>query len=52
MTRIKVGLVGCGRIMPAHLNGYKMLIEKGIDVRITALVARKKEDALRFRKRG
>lgn len=38
--------------MPAHLNGYKMLIEKGIDVRITALVARKKEDALRFRKRG
>ena len=52
MTKIKVGLVGCGRIMPAHLNGYKMLIEKGIDVRITALVARKKEDALRFRKRG
>ena len=50
--RIKVGLVGCGRIMPAHLNGYKQLIEKDVDVRITALVARKKEDALRFRKRG
>jgi predicted dehydrogenase len=28
-----------------------MLIEKGVDVRIRALVARKKEDALRFRKR-
>jgi len=38
--------------MPAHLQGYKMLEEKHVDVRITALVARKKEDALRFRKRG
>jgi predicted dehydrogenase len=27
-------------------------MEKGVDVRIKALVARKKEDALRFRKRG
>ena len=33
-------------------NGYKLLIEKGIDVRIKALVARRKEDAIRFRKRG
>ncbi len=50
--RINVGLIGCGRIMPAHLNGYMKLMEKGVDVRITALVARKREDALRFRKRG
>jgi len=52
MQRINVGLVGCGRIMPAHLQGYRILIEKGVDVRIKALVARKEEDALRFRKRG
>lgn len=45
-------MIGCGRIMPAHLNGYMKLLEKGVDVRITALVARKREDALRFRKRG
>jgi len=50
--RVRVGLVGCGRIMPAHLNGYMELMGKGVDVRITALVARRREDALRFRKRG
>lgn len=47
-----MGLIGCGRIMPAHLHGYRILIEKGVDVRIRALVAKRKEDALRFRKRG
>jgi predicted dehydrogenase len=46
---IKVGLVGCGRIMPAHLHGYKELQEKGVKVRIKALCARKIEDAKRFR---
>ncbi|MCD6466066.1 hypothetical protein J7L27_06865 [Candidatus Bathyarchaeota archaeon] len=35
--------------MPAHLHGYKELIEKGVNVRIKALCARKIEDALRFR---
>ena len=49
---IKVGLVGCGRIMPAHLWGYKALMEKGFDVRVTALCARKIDDAKRFWKRG
>ncbi|MEM2886134.1 MAG: Gfo/Idh/MocA family oxidoreductase [Thermoproteota archaeon] len=49
---LRVGLVGCGRIMPAHLNGYMELVEKGVGVRITSLVARKREDALRFRRRG
>ena len=52
MRRIHVALVGCGRIMPAHLHGYKALLEKGVDVRIAALVARKPGDAERFRKRG
>jgi len=50
--RVNVGLIGCGRIMPAHLHGYRILIENGVDVRIKALVARRKEDALRFRRRG
>lgn len=49
---VRIGLVGCGRIMPAHLHGYMELMEKGVDVRITSLVARRREDALRFRKRG
>ncbi|MEM2876388.1 MAG: gfo/Idh/MocA family oxidoreductase, partial [Candidatus Bathyarchaeia archaeon] len=49
MRRINVGLIGCGRIMPAHLYGYKILIDKGVEVRIAALCARKKKDAERFR---
>ena len=48
---LKVGLVGCGRIMPAHLHGYKELLEKNVDVRIKALCARRIEDAKRFRSR-
>ncbi|RLI04828.1 gfo/Idh/MocA family oxidoreductase [Candidatus Bathyarchaeota archaeon] len=48
---LKVGLVGCGRIMPAHLHGYRELLEKNVDVRIKALCARKIEDAKRFRSR-
>lgn len=48
---MKVGLIGCGRIMPAHLRGYKALIENGVDVRIAALVARKPGDAETFRSR-
>jgi len=52
VERINVGLIGCGRIMPAHLHGYKALIEKGVNVRIAALCARKREDAERFIERG
>ena len=37
--------------MPAHLHGYKELLEKGVDVRIKALCARKIKDAKRFRSR-
>ncbi|MBM3242026.1 Gfo/Idh/MocA family oxidoreductase [Candidatus Poribacteria bacterium] len=51
--RINIGIVGCARIMPAHLRAYKILQEHGIDnFRITALSARQREDAERFRKRG
>ena len=50
---IRIGIVGCGRILNAHLQGYKKLREQGIDnFRITALCARREDDALMFRKRG
>jgi len=50
---VKVGVVGCARILPAHLRGLRVLKEHGFDnVRITALCARKIEDAQMFRTRG
>ncbi len=50
---VRIGIVGCGRILNAHLHGYRLLREAGIDdFRITALCARKEDDALMFRKRG
>jgi predicted dehydrogenase len=50
---IRIGIVGCGRILNAHLQAYKQLRELGIDnFRITALCARREEDALMFRRRG
>lgn len=50
---VRIGLIGCGRIMPAHLRGMKLLHEAGCDrFRVTALMARTLDDALRFRKRG
>jgi predicted dehydrogenase len=50
---IRIGIVGCGRILNAHLQGYKALREVGIDdFRITALAARREEDAQMFIARG
>ena len=50
---IRIAIVGCGRILNAHLQGYKKLRAAGIDsFRVTALVARQLDDALMFRQRG
>ncbi|NBU63183.1 MAG: gfo/Idh/MocA family oxidoreductase [Chloroflexia bacterium] len=50
---IRIGIVGCGRILNAHLQGYLRLRELGMDdFRITALCARNPNDALMFRRRG
>jgi len=50
---IRLGIVGCGRILPAHLRGMKLLRDAGFTgFRVTALMARNLEDALRFRRRG
>ena len=44
---IRLGIVGCGRILAAHLEGFRILREKGYDsnFRITALCARSLQDA-------
>ncbi|MFK5921376.1 MAG: Gfo/Idh/MocA family oxidoreductase [Verrucomicrobiota bacterium] len=50
---IRIGIVGCGRILAAHLQGYRLLREAGInDFEITALCARKADDAQSYVKRG
>ena len=50
---IRLGIVGCARILPAHLRGIANLQAVGLDpVRITALCARRADDAVMFRRRG
>lgn len=50
---IRIGIVGCGRILAAHLEGYRLLREAGVEeFEITALCARKAEDALSYVRRG
>jgi 1,5-anhydro-D-fructose reductase (1,5-anhydro-D-mannitol-forming) len=50
---LRLGIIGCGRILPAHLDGLRRLKERGAtDVVVTALCARRKEDAATFRRRG
>jgi predicted dehydrogenase len=43
---VRIGLVGAGRILPAHLRGYQLLRDAGIDgFRITAVTSRTRRDA-------
>jgi predicted dehydrogenase len=50
---LRIGVIGCGRILPAHLRGLRLLREAGVDdFRVTALVARNLDDARMFRMRG
>lgn len=51
MTQIRLGVVGCGRIFPAHLRGIATAQAAGLDVfRITALCARRIGEAQAFRR--
>ena len=50
---VHLGIVGMARILPAHLRGLRVLRDNGLaNVRITALCARKIEDAATFRRPG
>lgn len=50
---IRIGLVGAGRILPAHLRGYQLLRQAGLDsFRITAITSRTRRDAESFLKRN
>lgn len=50
---IRIGIVGCGRILNAHLQGFQQLRASGVEgFRITALVARQEADAWMFHTRG
>lgn len=50
---LRIGIIGCGRILPAHLDGLRRLRERGAAAfTVTALCARRRDDALMFRKRG
>lgn len=50
---LRLGIVGAARILNAHLRGIKLIREAGLaDVRVTAIAARRLEDAATFRLRG
>lgn len=53
-SKVRIGIIGCARILNAHLRGYKILQANGFGdlFEIAALCARKEEDAHRFRRRG
>ncbi len=46
----RIGIIGCGRILNAHLRGLKLLQDRGLaDFTITALCSRNIQDARMFR---
>ena len=50
---IQIGIVGCGRIMAAHLRGYRLLREAGVDdFRITALCSLSEDETRMYLRRG
>ncbi len=50
---LRLGVVGAARILNAHLRGIRLIREAGLaDVRVTAIAARRLEDAATFRLRG
>jgi 1,5-anhydro-D-fructose reductase (1,5-anhydro-D-mannitol-forming) len=50
---LALGVVGCARILPAHLRGIQAMKAAGFDLlRVTALCARQPEDAEMFKRRG
>lgn len=50
---IRIGIVGCGRILAAHLRGFRLLREAGFDdFAVTALCARRPADAAMYVQRG
>ena len=50
---VRIGIVGCGRILAAHLEGYRLLCEAGVDgFEITAICSRKAQDAMSYVTRG
>ena len=50
---LRLGVVGAARILNAHLRGIRLIRDAGLaDIRITAIVARRIEDAATFRLRG
>ena len=47
---LRIGIIGCGRILNAHLRGLKLLKDRGLaDFTVTALCSRNIQDALMFR---
>ena len=47
---VRLGVIGCGRILPAHLRGLREIKTRGLaDFEITALCSRNIDDAKMFR---